>query len=111
MRAGLSQSHTSRSPPARSHYQEPQRATEAAPQKHVWRARIILAAADSCRTTEIMRRSGKSKPIMWAWQPHFMGAGTAGLLRDKTRKPGKTPLPSGAVKRVIETALASPPGA
>jgi hypothetical protein len=31
-----------------------------APQKHVWRASIILATADGCGTAEIMRRSGKS---------------------------------------------------
>src|SRR5213075_1222898 len=29
-----------------------------APQKHVWRANIILATADGCGTAEIMRRSG-----------------------------------------------------
>jgi hypothetical protein len=31
-----------------------------APQKHVWRAKIILATADGCGTAEIMRRSGKA---------------------------------------------------
>ena len=31
-----------------------------APQKHVWRAKIILATADGYGTAEIMRRSGKS---------------------------------------------------
>jgi hypothetical protein len=35
-----------------------------APQKHVWRANIILATADGCGTAEIMRRSGKSKPVV-----------------------------------------------
>src|SRR5260221_13415879 len=35
-----------------------------APQKHVWRAKIILATADGCGTAEIMRRSGKSKPVV-----------------------------------------------
>jgi hypothetical protein len=34
-----------------------------APQKHVWRANIILATAEGCGTAEIMRRSGKSKPV------------------------------------------------
>ena len=37
------------------------------PQKHVWRANIILATA----TAEIMRRSGKSKPVVWRWQAQF----------------------------------------
>ena len=57
-----------------------------APQKHVWRARIILATADGCGTTEIMRRSGKSKPVVWRWQERFMEEGVDGLLRDKTRR-------------------------
>ena len=35
-----------------------------APQKHVWRAKIILATADGCGTTEITRRSGKAKPVV-----------------------------------------------
>ena len=36
-------------------------ADRCAPQKHVWRANVILATADGCGTAEIMRRSGKSK--------------------------------------------------
>jgi hypothetical protein len=65
-----------------------------APQKHVWRANIILATADGCGTAEIMRRSGKSKPVVWRWQARFMTEGVEGLTRDKTRKPGKPPLPT-----------------
>src|SRR5437764_7799808 len=56
-----------------------------APQKHVWRAKIILATADGCGTAEIMRRSGKAKPVVWRWQARFMAEGIAGLTRDKTR--------------------------
>ena len=65
-----------------------------APQKHVWRAKIILATADGCGTSEIMRRSGKAKPVVWRWQARFMAEGVEGLTRDKTRKPGKPPLPA-----------------
>jgi transposase len=61
------------------------------PQKHVWRARIILATAEGCGTAEIMRRAGVSKPCVWRWQERFMHEGIAGLLRDKTRKPGLPP--------------------
>ena len=68
-----------------------------APQKHVWRAKIILATADGCGTSEIMRRSGKAK-------------GLEGLTRDKTRKPGKPPLPAATVQRVVDLALSAPPG-
>ena len=70
-----------------------------APQKHVWRAKIILATADGCGTAEIMRRSGKAKPVVWRWQERFMQEGVAGLTRDKTRKPGKPPLPPATVQR------------
>jgi hypothetical protein len=69
-------------------------ANRSAPQKHVWRAKIILATADGCGTTEIMRCSGKSKPVVWRWQARFMAEGVSGLTRDKTRKPGKPPLPA-----------------
>jgi transposase len=85
-------------------------ADRSAPQKHVWRANIILATAAGCGTTEIMRRSGKSKPVVWRWQARFMAEGVEGLLRDKTRKPGKKPLPSGTVQLVVDLALGPPPG-
>src|SRR5512132_4103870 len=42
------------------------------PQKHVWRAKVILATADGLGTAEIMRRRGKSKPSVWRWQGRFM---------------------------------------
>ena len=79
-------------------------------QKHVWRANIILATADGCGTFEIMRRSGRSKPVVWRWQERFMQEGVEGLLRDKTRKPGRTPLPAETVQRVVDLALSPPPG-
>src|SRR3982075_1759646 len=85
-------------------------ADRSAPQKHVWRAKVILATADGCGTAEIMRRSGKSKPVVWTWQARFMAEGVEGLLRDKTRKPGKPPLPPNTVQRVVDLALGRPPG-
>jgi len=81
-----------------------------APQKHVWRAKIILATAEGCGTSEIMRRSRKAKPVGWRWQARFMAEGVDGLVRDKTRKPGKPPLPNATVQRVVDVALAPPPG-
>jgi transposase len=80
------------------------------PQKHVWRARIILATAEGCGTTEIMRRTGKSKPCVWRWQERFMAEGVDGLLRDKTRPPGIAPLPVATVEEVVARTLAAPPG-
>ena len=80
------------------------------PQKHVWRARIVLATADGLGTGEIMRRTGKSKLCVWRWQERFMREGVPGLLRDKTRKPGRAPLPAETIGRVIEPTLEEPPG-
>ena len=36
------------------------------PQKHVWRARIVLLTAAGSGTVEIMRRTGKSKMAVCA---------------------------------------------
>src|SRR3954464_8966214 len=79
-------------------------------QKHAWRAGIVLATADGCGTVEISRRTGKSKPCVWRWQERFMREGVPGLLRDKTRKPGRAPLAAATVKRVVELPLEAPPG-
>jgi transposase len=79
------------------------------PQKHVWRARIILGTADGLGTGEIMRRSGKSKPCVWRWQERFMRQGVPGLLRDKTRPARIPPLPQAAIDRVIELTVSEPP--
>lgn len=85
-------------------------ADRSSPQKHVWRAQIILATADGCGTSEIMRRSGKAKPVVWRWQDRFMLEGVDGLLRDKTRKPGKPPLPAATVQKVIDLVTGPPAG-
>src|SRR3989449_3018728 len=81
-----------------------------ASQRQVGRAQIILATADGCGTAEIMRRSGKAKPVVWTWQARFMAEGVDGLLRDKPRKPGKPPLPAATVQRVVDLVTGPPLG-
>jgi len=80
------------------------------PQKHVWRARIVLLTAEGCGTSEIMRQAGVAKTAVWRWQERFMQAGVDGLLRDKTRPPRIPPLCMGIIKRVVQLALSDPPG-
>jgi transposase len=80
------------------------------PQKHVWRAKAVLAAADGHGTTAIGRRAGLSRPSVRRWRERFAQEGVAGLLRDRTRKPGTPPLPPAVVDRVVELTLAEPPG-
>ncbi len=79
-------------------------------QKHVWRAQIVLATAEGCGTAEIMRRAGVSKPCVWRWQRRFGEAGIDGLLRDKTRKPGKAPIAEAVVEQLMARTLGPPPG-
>jgi transposase len=81
------------------------------PQKHVWRAQIILLTADGCGTSEIMRRTSKAKTVVWRWQERFMQTGVDGLLRDKTRPARIPPLASEIAERVVALTLADPPGA
>ena len=71
------------------------------PQKHVWRARIVLLTADGIRTVEIMRLTGKAKTAVWRWQERFMQEGVDGLLRDKTRPSRVPPLGDEVAARVV----------
>jgi transposase len=80
------------------------------PQKHVWRARIVLLTAEGLGTAEIMRRTRKSKSVVWRWQERFMQAGVDGLLRDKTRPSRKPPLDCAVIARVVELTASEPPG-
>src|SRR6266446_6511510 len=59
------------------------------PQKHVWRAKIVLLTADGRGTAEIMQATG--------------------LWRDKTRRSRIPPLSPEAAKRVVALTLAGPP--
>jgi hypothetical protein len=81
------------------------------PQKHVWRAKIVLLTADGQGTAEIMRATGKAKTVIWRWQERFREVGAAGLWRDKTRPSRVPPLGSAVAERVVALTLAGPPAA
>ena len=80
------------------------------PQKHVWRAAIVLASADGLGTVAIMRRTGKSKTAVWRWQERFAAEGVEGLLRDKTRPSRIVPFGPEVGERIVALTLAEPPG-
>src|SRR5437660_7204847 len=79
------------------------------PQKHVWRAKIVLLTADDRGTAEIMRATGKAKTVIWRWQDRFRDEGTAGLWRDKTRRSRIPPLSPEVAERVVALTLVGPP--
>ena len=82
------------------------------PAKVVWRARIVLASADGNTVRAVARLTGKSKPCVWRWQARFAEEGVEGLLRDKTRPPGRKPLPQSVKLKVFKmTANETPPNA
>ena len=81
------------------------------PQKHAQRARIILGSAERLPVLQVAHRSGATRPAVWRWQQRFAEEGVEGLLRDKTRKPGKAPTPEAVVRRVVALTCNDPPGA
>jgi transposase len=80
------------------------------PQKHVWRAQIVLLTADGYGTAEIMRRTDTSKTAVWRWQERFMTDGVPGLMRDKTRPSRIPPLSAEVEQHVVARTLEDPPG-
>jgi transposase len=79
------------------------------PQKHVWRARIIVLTGEGNGTTAITRAVGKGKTVVWRWQERFMHEGVEGLTRDKSRPSRIPPLPAETVDRVIALTNQPPP--
>jgi len=81
-----------------------------APQKHVWRAEIVLLSASGASTNAIMRQTGKSKTCVWRWQERFAAEGFEGLLRDKTRPSRIKPLGDDVAAWIVDLTLDDPPG-
>ena len=79
------------------------------PRKHVERARIVLASADRQSAQRVAQTIGVSRPTVWRWQQRFAEIGVEGLLRDKTRKPGKTSIAAEATVRVVALTCTEPP--
>src|SRR3954462_4784628 len=60
------------------------------------------------RETGCCRMAQATAPVLDSTR--FMHEGADGLLRDKTRPPGKPRLPDEAVQRVLDLTLSEPPG-
>lgn len=78
------------------------------PQKHVWRAKIILMSNEGLGTVEIMEATEKAKTCVRRWQERFMAEGIDGLLRDKSGPPGIAALDRELVDRVVAQTLETP---
>ena len=80
------------------------------PLKHVQRALIILLSAERLPVLQVADQAGVSRPADWRWQQRYGEEGIDGLLRDKTRKPGRSPLSAGVVAKVLALTCSEPPG-
>jgi transposase len=80
------------------------------PLKHVQRARIVLLSFERLSVLDIAGRIGVSRPAVWRWQVRYAEQGVDGLLKDKTRKSGKPPVPLETVARVLALPCSNPPG-
>ena len=80
------------------------------PLKHIQRARIILRSAERLNVLDVAEAVGISRPAVWRWQARYAEQGVEGLLRDKTRPPGKAPLSAAKVAEVLALTCSEPPG-
>ena len=76
---------------------------------HVERARIVLASAARGSAQMVAHNIGVSRPTVWRLQQRFAEAGVEGLLRDRTRKPGKTPIAAETAARLVALTCTEPP--
>lgn len=78
-------------------------------QKVAKRARIVLLAADGYAVNAIMREAKASKTSVWNWPKRYLESGIDGLKRDKSKKPGKAPVPDAVKAKIVEMAATSRP--
>ncbi len=69
----------------------------------------MLASAARGSAQRVAQSLGVSRPTVWRWQQRFAEAGVEGLLRDRTRKPGKTPIAADKAARVVALTCTQPP--
>src|SRR5215472_5728838 len=77
--------------------------------KHVERARIVLASAERKPAKRVAVHAGVSRRTVWRWQQRYAESEVEGLLRDKTRKPGKAPIAAEITARVVALTCTAPP--
>jgi transposase len=78
-------------------------------QKVVWRARIVLLAAEGLGAGAIAAAAGKSQPTVRRWRRRFLAKGVAGLLKDATRPPRRKPLTAEKIAEVVHLTLHTKP--
>src|SRR6266540_460192 len=78
-------------------------------QKIAKRARIVLMTADGRGVMAIMREVGVSKTTVWRWQDYFAEAGVEGLIKGRSKPPGRKPIADDIKLKVIEKTVKERP--
>ena len=78
-------------------------------QKIAKRARIVLMTADGHGVVAIMREVGVSKTTVWRWQDYFAEAGVNGLIKGRSKPPGRKPLSAAMKLEVVEKTVKERP--
>ena len=78
-------------------------------QKIAKRARIVLMTADGHGVVAIMREVGVSKTTVWRWQDYFAEAGVDGLIKGRSKPPGRKPLSAAMKLKVVERTVKERP--
>src|SRR6478672_6026881 len=78
------------------------------PQKVVWRARIVLLAAEGLMAEWIAATVGKSLLTVRRWRRRYVAKGVDGLLRDASR-PSRKPLTPEKINQVVHMTMHQKP--
>ena len=79
------------------------------PQKITKRAQVVLMTADGSGTMAIMRAVGVAKKTVWRWREYFVVAGVAGLVKGRSKPPGKKPIADEVKLKVVEKTMKQRP--
>ena len=65
--------------------------------------------ADGYGVMAIMREAGVSKTTVWRWQSYFAEAGVEGLIKGRSKPPGRKPLSAAIKLEVVEKTVKERP--
>lgn len=69
------------------------------------RSLMILLAADGLQNKEIAQRTGMDRAKIGRWRQRYATQRLAGILKDKTRRPGKAPVSKVLRARIVDLTL------
>jgi transposase len=78
-------------------------------QKIAKRARIVLMSAHGHGVMAVMRAVGVSKTTVWRWREYFAEAGVEGLVKGRSKPPGKRPIGAAIKLKIVEKTVRERP--